>query len=642
MDSASHDSELAFTGERFVPNAHDVDLRLRADHVLRYLASRELVRGRNVLDIACGEGYGSAMLAETATDVLGLDISAEAVTHATAAYRHVGNLRFGTASATRLPCDGESFDAVVSFETIEHLTAADQMLFIDEVRRVLRPSGLFIASTPNRPRYARASGQPNPFHLHELDETEFLRLLGPFTVFSVYRQSVMTFPVIWDGTERSYWMHSDRAPNSVPDDYLIAVAGRERAARPEASLACLWYDQRLHSEFEERTAWAVQLDKELTEIRSSWTWRISRGIRRRWRALMSASARSQRLSVPVRLAGRQARRLSRSVRGGSVRRDAGRLASLLASGVQQRGRRMAVSRPAGGRTDRHLDVPFAARHIANYGESVAYAERMREEHRLRHQLERELVSSRHHFTVPGTCFVCGRRVRFSVDYSYAPVAARESIPNWREHLICPRCHLNNRMRACVHILSQECAPDRTSHIYLTEQTTPLFTVMSRRHRHLVGSEYLGDGVAFGATDGKAIRNESITRLTFPSDEFDYVLSFDVLEHVPDYVKGFSECFRCLKPGGTLCFTVPFTGEPATLVRASMDPDGTVRHLLPPEYHGDPLSADGCLCFHHFGWDLLDLLRDMGFRDVTGLLYWSREFGYLGADDQVMFLARKPN
>jgi len=287
--------------------------------MLRYLASRELVRGRHVLDIACGEGYGSAMLAETAADVLGLDISPEAVAHATVTYGGIGNLRFDTASAASLPCDGETLDAVVSFETIEHLTAGDQTRFIDEVHRVLRPSGLFIVSTPNRPAYAQASAEPNPFHLHELDEAEFRKLLEPFTVFALYRQAVMTLPVIWGGTDKPYWMHTDRTPNSVRDDYLIAVAGREQAAKPDTSLASLWYDQKLQTEFEERiawargidkelaartawalqldeelaerTAWALRLDKELTEIRTSLPWRLARGLRRLWRALVPTKAK---------------------------------------------------------------------------------------------------------------------------------------------------------------------------------------------------------------------------------------------------------------------------------------------------------------------------------------------------------------
>jgi len=341
---------------------------------------------------------------------------------------------------------------------------------------------------------------------------------------------------------------------------------------------------------------------------------------------------SWRLSAPVRLAGRRAGNLSRSARSGRVRRGACRLTRLLAP----------APRPTGVRTAHHMDKPLAVRRISTYEQFTAYTERMREEHGLRHLVERELIASGHPSRVPGTCFVCGKQVPFSVDYSSSPAAALDLTPNWREQLICPCCHLNNRMRACIHILERECAPDQNSHIYATEQTTPLFTAMSARYRHLIGSEYLGDSIALGTTGVDAIRNESITRLTFPSDSFDYVLSFDVLEHVPDYVKGFSECFRCLKPGGSLCFTVPFTGGPATLVRACVNLEGAVRHILPPEYHGDPLRADGCLCLHHFGWDMLDCLRELGFRDVAAVLYWSRDYGYLGANDQVLFVARKPN
>ena len=96
----------------------------------------------------------------------------------------------------------------------------------------------------------------------------------------------------------------------------------------------------------------------------------------------------------------------------------------------------------------------------------------------------------------------------------------------------------------------------------------------------------------------------------------------------------------MRPGGQLIFTVPFTGAPDTLVRARVMPDGTISHLLPPEYHADPLTVDGCLCFYHFGWDLLDTLRSLGFVDVRALVYWSREYGYISGDPQMIFAARK--
>ena len=75
------------------------------------------------------------------------------------------------------------------------------------------------------------------------------------------------------------------------------------------------------------------------------------------------------------------------------------------------------------------------------------------------------------------------------------------------------------------------------------------------------------------------------------------------------------------------------------MRAELDKDGVVHHLLPPEYHGDPINNDGCLCFYHFGWELLDQLRALGFSDVAAYFYWSRQFGYLGGD-QLLFKAVK--
>jgi O-antigen biosynthesis protein len=322
-------NELSFTGERFVPGLPDTDPILRAEHLLRYEACRPLIRGLRVLDIACGEGYGAALLADSAAEVVGLDISEEAVAHARDAYGGIQNLHFGTASATRLPHDAEAFDVVVSFETIEHLAETDQVQFVTEAHRVLRPQGLFILSTPNRPNYAKVNRGPNPFHLRELDERELLALLEPFTVFAVYRQSVMAFPAIWSPADRQYAMLSDLSPNTLDDTYLIAVAGRERAERPRVSLASLWYEPilsyaalrlryaewgqaadaiiherdglivRMQREYEERTTWALQLDRELaartaqlagcarelSEIKTSRTWRASAPARRLWHAV---------------------------------------------------------------------------------------------------------------------------------------------------------------------------------------------------------------------------------------------------------------------------------------------------------------------------------------------------------------------
>ena len=64
------------------------------------------------------------------------------------------------------------------------------------------------------------------------------------------------------------------------------------------------------------------------------------------------------------------------------------------------------------------------------------------------------------------------------------------------------------------------------------------------------------------------------------------------------------------------------------MRAVTEADGTIRHLLEPEYHGDPLNDDGVLCFYHFGWDLLDALRDAGFARAEIVFAWDPHYGYL--------------
>lgn len=280
--------------------------------------------------------------------------------------------------------------------------------------------------------------------------------------------------------------------------------------------------------------------------------------------------------------------------------------------------------------------------IATFNEYVIHLDAMVSEYNRRQKIERNLILNHNSLTVPGCCFVCRKQVSFQVDFSYSYYVDGVLTPNWREHLRCPSCGLNNRMRAAVHIFEQECISHKLSpHIYITEQSTPLFRAMHARYPNLIGSEYLGDTVPFGTTDSKGIRNESIISLTFPTNIFDHILSFDVLEHVPDYAKGFRECLRCLKPGGSLLFTVPFTAKPETLVRARKHSDGTISHLLPPEYHGDPLNSKGCLCFYHFGWNLLDELRNLGFRDTRALIYWSRKLGYLGNGSQMIFKAHKP-
>jgi hypothetical protein len=244
------------------------------------------------------------------------------------------------------------------------------------------------------------------------------------------------------------------------------------------------------------------------------------------------------------------------------------------------------------------------------------------------------------FTYNGYCYVCGTYVDFLVDFEHSNKGDGVLMPNWRESLFCPICHLNNRMRAAVHILDQEYHPNRRSNIYITEQTTALYKSFKQKFPRVVGSEYFGDSVNYGSYNNKKIRNEDLTHMSFNNNQFDYILSFDVFEHIPNYKKALAECCRCLKPGGVLFFSVPFVRtSKKNIVLAYLSQAGEIIHLLPPEYHYDPINPDGCLCFYHFGWEMLDDLKIVGFKDSKALLYWSIDLGYLGGE-QLMFAATK--
>jgi SAM-dependent methyltransferase len=191
---------LDFTGECFVPGK--APPRMEADHVARYEFAARHASGRSVLDIACGAGYGSAMLAHAgAVHVDAVDLSEPAIAHARKHYAHdaidfqVGDIyRFDT--ATR-------FDLIVSFETIEHVD--DYHAALRNLARLLRPGGHLIVSSPNRPLtspHARTlHDKPgNSYHVHEFTIDELTAALvqhgfsvPPGSVYGQRQQPVFAF-----------------------------------------------------------------------------------------------------------------------------------------------------------------------------------------------------------------------------------------------------------------------------------------------------------------------------------------------------------------------------------------------------------------------------------------------------------------
>ena len=161
-----------FTGERLTSA---LDGQTQIEHYHRYLFARSLCAGLDVLDVASGEGYGSAQLAQVARSVIGVEYSDSTVASATANFPRA-NLRFLQGDARSLPLADHCMDAVVSFETIEHFDGQDA--FVAEMRRVLRPDGMAIVSTPDRDVYSPSHTAPNEYHVRELSRIEFVALLN--------------------------------------------------------------------------------------------------------------------------------------------------------------------------------------------------------------------------------------------------------------------------------------------------------------------------------------------------------------------------------------------------------------------------------------------------------------------------------
>jgi GT2 family glycosyltransferase/glycosyltransferase involved in cell wall biosynthesis/SAM-dependent methyltransferase len=217
---------LPFTGER-VTGA--VQGQIEFEHYHRYCFARDFCDRRDVLDLASGEGYGSALLAGVARSVVGVEIDPTAVAHAKANYAF-GNVSFVQGDAHALPLADHSVDVVVSFETLEHVS--DHRQFIAEVRRVLRPGGLFIVSTPDRTVYSAPGTAPNPYHVLELTEPEFSALLGDYFANSTIVAQRAVLGSLLSATGSTAWRsYERRGPESVEASsglaratYLIGIA----------------------------------------------------------------------------------------------------------------------------------------------------------------------------------------------------------------------------------------------------------------------------------------------------------------------------------------------------------------------------------------------------------------------------------
>ena len=264
----------SFTGERFEPNLQG---EIRLEHFHRYALALELVKDKVVLDLACGEGYGSFMLSKYASAVLGVDLSNEVITHAQKRYSNKAeNLHFQQGSASKLSLQNAAFDVVVSFETIEHLYEQSEML--EEIRRVLRPDGILIISSPNKSVYSKNGQYQNHFHVKELDFSEFDSLLKKqFKAVEYFGQRLQIGSVIksidqnkdyfkaWTDDGKVIKPETARLPQPV---YYIAVCAANTKYLPEVSPS-VFYPNKLDllAQYQNYAAWAKSTDVAIDEAR---------------------------------------------------------------------------------------------------------------------------------------------------------------------------------------------------------------------------------------------------------------------------------------------------------------------------------------------------------------------------------------
>lgn len=242
MVAPSHAADLEFDGERFVPGAA---VEIAYLHWQRYVFAVPLAQGKRVLDVACGEGYGSAAVAAVAAHVDAFDKSGTAIAHARETYGQAGNVEYLAMDSQGFfeKAAASKYDLVLVFEFIEHLPESEQRLLLRNIKGVLAPKGLVLISTPDKRLYSDGKVARNRFHVREFYRSEFEELLRKeFKTVRVFEQLSFTGAVLAErgATEASlsqmYWTDLLKLKGRVNagfqtmGEYLVAACAADMDA----------------------------------------------------------------------------------------------------------------------------------------------------------------------------------------------------------------------------------------------------------------------------------------------------------------------------------------------------------------------------------------------------------------------------
>jgi ubiquinone/menaquinone biosynthesis C-methylase UbiE len=262
-------SELLNSGERMVMDISNPQLTI--EHLHRYFVASQFCKEKIVLDIACGEGYGSDLLAAKADQVIGMDNNEIAITHAVSKYRR-DNLSFKKADALMIPLKDHTIDVIVCLETLEHLK--DQDLLLTEFRRVLKSDGVLIISTPDKKYYSEETNYRNKFHLKELYSYEFETLLKKYfaniELHAQYTGSVsVIYPFRDTGIQKYSFAIGDfnkySIRNDIPAPYLVAIASNKEVGK-------------MFSIFDGHAIWQKMIDAEINKAVQSRSYKLAKAL----------------------------------------------------------------------------------------------------------------------------------------------------------------------------------------------------------------------------------------------------------------------------------------------------------------------------------------------------------------------------
>ncbi len=229
------------------------------------------------------------------------------------------------------------------------------------------------------------------------------------------------------------------------------------------------------------------------------------------------------------------------------------------------------------------------------------------------------------FEISGICDFCERVVNFKV--SPRKVEGDERFQyrvDWWMRMVCP-CGMPTIDRAVMRLLKDDLKSGDP--VYHVGHFSQFRARLSELFLNCVSSQF-EEGRKPGEIEN-GVRFEDLTQTSFAKGQFAATICMEILEHIPDYKKALREMARITRPGGRVLLTFPWLGRAfyEHRTRAELLPDGTIKHILPPEYHGDPAKNEGILSFRDFGWKILDELREAGFSKASAVFIFGPLYGY---------------